>query len=96
MTAGVGGSTKKVVFTVAFQFGYIAGNIVGPQTYRPSDAPNYYVSGFSKPTHICDQSADPYIDCEVHHAGILDLLHFADLVLRRHTLVLEPQERSTG
>lgn len=47
MTAGVGGSTKKVAFTVAYQLGYTAGNIVGPQTYRPSDAPNYYVSDLS-------------------------------------------------
>lgn len=44
MTAGVGGSTKKVAFGMAYQLGYTAGNIVGPQTYRAYDAPNYYVS----------------------------------------------------
>ena len=44
MTAGVGGSTKKVAFGVAYQLGYTIGNIIGPQTYRESDAPDYYVS----------------------------------------------------
>ena len=44
MTAGVGGSTKNVAFGVAYQLGYTTGNIVGPQTYRASDAPNFYVS----------------------------------------------------
>lgn len=44
MTAGVGGSTKKVAFGVAYQLGYTAGNMVGPQTYRETDAPDYYVS----------------------------------------------------
>lgn len=43
MTAGVGGSTKKFAFGVAYQLGYAVGNIVGPQTFRESDAPNYYV-----------------------------------------------------
>ena len=46
MTAGVGGSTKKVAFGVAYQLGYTIGNIIGPQTYRESDAPDYYVSLF--------------------------------------------------
>jgi hypothetical protein len=44
MTAGVGGSTKKIAFGAAYQLGYTIGNIIGPQTYRESDAPNYYVS----------------------------------------------------
>ncbi|VUC32426.1 unnamed protein product [Clonostachys rosea] len=42
MTAGVGGSTKKVAFGAVYQIGYTIGNIIGPQTYRESDAPNYY------------------------------------------------------
>ena len=46
MTAGIGGSTKKVAFSAAYQFGYTTGNIIGPQTFRESDAPNYYVSFF--------------------------------------------------
>jgi MFS transporter, ACS family, allantoate permease len=44
MTAGVGGSTKKFAFGAAYQLGYAVGNIIGPQTYRGQDAPNYYVS----------------------------------------------------
>lgn len=44
MTAGVGGSTKKLAFGASYQLGYTVGNIIGPQTYRESDAPNYYVS----------------------------------------------------
>lgn len=44
MTAGVGGSTKKIAFGAAYQLGYTIGNIIGPQTYRESDAPDYYVS----------------------------------------------------
>ena len=46
MTAGVGGSTKKLAFGVAYQLGYTIGNIIGPQTYRESDAPDYYVRTF--------------------------------------------------
>lgn len=52
MTAGVGGSTKKVAFGVAYQLGYTAGNIVGPQTYRAYDAPDYYVSDTSSFSHV--------------------------------------------
>jgi ACS family allantoate permease-like MFS transporter len=44
MTAGVAGSTKKLAFGAAYQLGYGVGNIIGPQTYREQDAPNYYVS----------------------------------------------------
>ena len=43
MTGGVGGSTKKFAFGAAYQLGYAVGNIIGPQTYRANDAPNYYV-----------------------------------------------------
>jgi hypothetical protein len=44
MTAGVGGTTKKFAFGASYQLGYAVGNIIGPQTYRAEDAPNYYVS----------------------------------------------------
>lgn len=44
MTAGVAGTTKKFAFSAAYQLGYAVGNIIGPQTYRADDAPNYYVS----------------------------------------------------
>ena len=44
LTAGVGGTTKKFSFSSAFQLGYALGNIIGPQTFRPKDAPTYYVS----------------------------------------------------
>lgn len=44
MTAGVGGTTKKLAFGAAYQIGYAVGNLIGPQTFRAADAPNYYVS----------------------------------------------------
>lgn len=44
MTAGIGGSTKKLAFGASYQLGYTVGNIIGPQTYRKEDAPDYYVS----------------------------------------------------
>ncbi|KAF7560364.1 hypothetical protein G7046_g3780 [Stylonectria norvegica] len=47
MTAGVGGSTKKFAFGVAYQLGYATGNIIGPQTYRAADAPNYYTAKYT-------------------------------------------------
>lgn len=43
LTAGVAGSTKKFAFGCVYQLGYAVGNIIGPQTYRANDAPNYYV-----------------------------------------------------
>ncbi|RDW87916.1 hypothetical protein BP5796_03610 [Coleophoma crateriformis] len=47
MTAGVGGSTKKFAFGAAYQLGYAVGCIIGPQTYRAQDAPNYYPAKYT-------------------------------------------------
>ncbi|KAF7555689.1 hypothetical protein G7Z17_g2002 [Cylindrodendrum hubeiense] len=47
MTAGVGGSTKKLAFGASYQIGYTVGNIIGPQTYRKTDAPNYYIAKYT-------------------------------------------------
>ncbi|EOO02172.1 putative mfs allantoate transporter protein [Phaeoacremonium minimum UCRPA7] len=47
MTAGVSGSTKKFAFGAAYQLGYAVGNIIGPQTYRSADAPNYYPAKYT-------------------------------------------------
>lgn len=55
MTAGVAGSTKKVAFGAAYQLGYTVGNLVGPQTYQPGDAPDYYVSLDQVPVPIWEQ-----------------------------------------
>lgn len=44
ITAGVGGSTKKLAFGAAYQLGYAVGNISGPQTFLGHEAPHYYVS----------------------------------------------------
>ena len=52
MTAGVGGTTKKLAFGAAYQLGYAVGNIIGPQTYRADDAPNYYVSFSDQKTNF--------------------------------------------
>lgn len=54
ITAGVAGSTKKIAFGAAYQLGYAVGNIIGPQTYRKDDAPNYYVS--QKPSRSSSRS----------------------------------------
>ncbi|GKZ74156.1 hypothetical protein AnigIFM50267_011398 [Aspergillus niger] len=47
ITAGVGGSTKKVAFGASYQLGYAVGNICGPQTFRANEAPNYYTAKFT-------------------------------------------------
>ena len=41
IATNVGGHTKRVIFATSFQVAYAAGNIIGPQTYRPEDAPRY-------------------------------------------------------
>lgn len=57
MTSGVGGSTKKLAFGASYQLGYTVGNIIGPQTYRSSDAPDYYVCSIR---HISIPLCPPY------------------------------------
>ncbi|KAF7514887.1 hypothetical protein G7054_g14914 [Neopestalotiopsis clavispora] len=47
MTGGVAGTTKKFAFGAAYQLGYAVGNIIGPQTFRASDAPNYYAAKYT-------------------------------------------------
>ncbi|KAF7522227.1 hypothetical protein PCG10_007528 [Penicillium crustosum] len=47
LTAGVAGSTKKFAFGCVYQLGYAVGNIIGPQTYRANDAPNYYTAKYT-------------------------------------------------
>ncbi|KAF5008149.1 hypothetical protein FDECE_5543 [Fusarium decemcellulare] len=39
--ANVSGHTKKVTMNAIFFFSYCLGNIIGPQVFRKSDAPNY-------------------------------------------------------
>ncbi|KAJ6083669.1 hypothetical protein N7467_007804 [Penicillium canescens] len=41
------GSTKKFAFGCVYQLGYAVGNIIGPQTYRAKDAPNYYPAKYT-------------------------------------------------
>jgi MFS transporter, ACS family, allantoate permease len=47
MTGGVAGSTKKFAFGAAYQLGYAVGNIIGPQTFRGSDAPDYPIAKYT-------------------------------------------------
>ncbi|PYI00613.1 permease of the major facilitator superfamily [Aspergillus sclerotiicarbonarius CBS 121057] len=47
MTGGVAGSTKKFTFGCVYQLGYAVGNIIGPQTYRAKDAPDYYPAKYT-------------------------------------------------
>lgn len=41
ITSDAAGHTKKVTVTAAFLVSYCIGNIIGPQTFRASDAPEY-------------------------------------------------------
>lgn len=67
MTGGVAGSTKKFAFGAVYQLGYAVGNIIGPQTFRANDAPNYYASStLTISPHLLTDVAG----CKVHHAGI--------------------------
>ncbi|GKZ27094.1 hypothetical protein AbraIFM66951_008082 [Aspergillus brasiliensis] len=47
ITAGIGGSTKKLAFGASYQLGYAVGNICGPQTFREDEAPHYYTAKFT-------------------------------------------------
>ncbi|KAL3482151.1 major facilitator superfamily domain-containing protein [Aspergillus californicus] len=47
LTAGVAGSTKKFAFGCVYQLGYAVGNIIGPQTYRERDTPEYYLAKYT-------------------------------------------------
>ncbi|GES60113.1 MFS general substrate transporter [Aspergillus terreus] len=47
ITAGVGGSTKKLAFGAAYQLGYAVGNISGPQTFLGHEAPHYYTAKYT-------------------------------------------------
>lgn len=41
LSGSVSGTTKRIVFNAWLQVGYSVGNLIGPQTYRAKDAPNY-------------------------------------------------------
>ena len=41
VASNVAGYTKKTSVAAMFLIGYCVGNIIGPQTFRPSDAPRY-------------------------------------------------------
>lgn len=41
ISTNVAGYTKKTTVAAFYLIGYCAGNIIGPQTFRPKDAPNY-------------------------------------------------------
>ncbi|EUC49850.1 hypothetical protein COCMIDRAFT_83730 [Bipolaris oryzae ATCC 44560] len=41
IASNVAGYTKKTSVAAMFLIGYCVGNIIGPQTFRPSDAPRY-------------------------------------------------------
>jgi ACS family allantoate permease-like MFS transporter len=44
MTSSFGGTTKKVAISAAYQVGFAVGNIVGPQTFIPSNGPDYPIA----------------------------------------------------
>ncbi|KAI5300354.1 hypothetical protein KEM55_008002 [Ascosphaera atra] len=41
LSTNVSGYTKKTIFAAVYLVAYCAGNIIGPQTFRPADAPRY-------------------------------------------------------
>ncbi|GMM47011.1 hypothetical protein DAPK24_035860 [Pichia kluyveri] len=41
VTSNTAGFTKKMITTAVMLIGYSAGNVIGPQTFRSSDAPKY-------------------------------------------------------
>ncbi|KAF1361888.1 MFS general substrate transporter [Lizonia empirigonia] len=41
ISSNVAGYTKKTTVAAMYLIGYCVGNIIGPQTFRPSDAPRY-------------------------------------------------------
>ncbi|GAC95519.1 allantoate transporter [Pseudozyma hubeiensis SY62] len=41
LSGSVSGTTKRIVFNALLQVGYSVGNLIGPQTYRAADAPDY-------------------------------------------------------
>jgi len=41
ISSNVAGYTKKTTVAALYLIAYCAGNIIGPQTFRPKDAPNY-------------------------------------------------------
>ena len=41
ISSNVAGYTKKTTVAALYLIAYCAGNIIGPQTFRPSDAPRY-------------------------------------------------------
>ena len=44
ISTNIAGYTKKTTVAALYLIGYCVGNIIGPQTFRPSEAPRY-VSG---------------------------------------------------
>jgi len=41
ISSNVAGYTKKTTVAALYLIGYCVGNIIGPQTFRPKDAPRY-------------------------------------------------------
>ncbi|OAA60327.1 MFS allantoate transporter [Niveomyces insectorum RCEF 264] len=41
ISSNIAGYTKKTTVAAIYMVGYAAGNIIGPQTFRPKDAPRY-------------------------------------------------------
>lgn len=94
MTAGVGGSTKKLAFGASYQLGYTVGNIIGPQTYRQSDAPDYNVCGPQYPAWTLLTII--HTDCEVHNVVVLGILFHSRRSHGVHPCLLEQEERQAG
>lgn len=41
ISSNIAGTTKKTTVAALYVIGYCAGNLTGPQTFRPQDAPRY-------------------------------------------------------
>lgn len=61
ISSNVAGHTKKVTFNALFLIGFAAGNIIGPQTYVESEAPDYKSSAYTLVGTSIVQTLAPFI-----------------------------------
>lgn len=60
VSSNVAGRTKKATFNALFLIGFAAGNIIGPQTYKASEAPQFRTSGYTLVGTAVAQTLAPF------------------------------------
>nr|QFR37172.1 MFS transporter [Cyberlindnera americana] len=81
ISSNVAGSTKKNVANTMFLVGYCVGNIVGPQTFKTKEAPNYV------------SAKTAMLVCFCGGLGILIALHF---IYARRNYILDKKRAELG